>query len=942
MINISPDQVINLILQGYDGSQVLSLQEVESIVDTFLTGVFEQFKPHRQSIIDEILRRVNIKIGIAAALDGDQQDHVEWLNDEAKASWVIWPRLESYFLTREKMPPTVVKELGRSTDKVLERLESPKRAGKWDRRGLVVGSVQSGKTTHYTSLAAKALDSGYQIVIILAGIHNNLRSQTHERIDKHLIGKDSAAMLQAHRLGENMGAAVSPIGIGLFAQELGYDPLPYTVITCTSSDENGDFQTPTAQRVGFEVSDGTRLVMVVKKHGTILKNLIKWLRTQNTNTAVSNAKIKAPTLIIDDEADHAGINTTKDANANPTMINRRIRQLASSFERVGFVGYTATPFANIFIKPDDADTPERIIDGIPLGKDLFPESFIISLKPPSNYIGPNLVFGHSGDEAVGLAGKKPLPMYVKIADSGDWVPDRHKPQHPPGAVPDSLREAIKLFALVCAVRAVRGDSKKHNSMLVHATRYIDVQDKISIQISTELEILQNLVLHASPAKRQSISEELMEIYFNRLVAPHEEFRLRLNDTLPIPEWKDIWEALPDTLDKISVMKIHGKSEEALEYSRRKDGVSIIVVGGDKLSRGLTLEGLSISYFLRASNMFDTLLQMGRWFGYRPGYADLCRVYTTKSLYSAFEEIALATTELQEELESMASSGKTPKDYGLKVRTPSDRLLITAANKIRSGKPVAVQFAGECVQALEVYYNAPKAQKNETAIKELIINLGIKGKRQDALNNYKWEEVEVQTVLDFLQEYEAISTPSFYNNCDPLRRYITDQVGKGELVNWTVALVSKSKQSEGGTCFIDGEEIKLVSRGIVDELGATVKFRAVVSGDDERADFTEPANSSSANLSDPDLNAGGIVRTSSKREAVRKARPQSRGLLLLYLIEGTQISKETENKEVVTPEGKFIPSIAVSFPYSSTARALEYTVNEVWRKNYGLVEEETDA
>lgn len=199
------------------------------------------------------------------------------------------------------------------------------------------------------------------------------------------------------------------------------------------SADNGDFKKGIANQIGFQVSSGSRLVMVVKKNGSILRNLISWLRLQN---AAGQAKITAPALIIDDEADHASVNTSRDPDDDPTTINKSIRKLLMSFERIGFVGYTATPFANIFINMD-ADHQEY-------GPDLFPRSFIVNLKAPSDYVGPNRVFGHSGDESAGIAEQPPLPMFEKINDASSWLPDKHNKytiqegdsyfvQYPPGA-----------------------------------------------------------------------------------------------------------------------------------------------------------------------------------------------------------------------------------------------------------------------------------------------------------------------------------------------------------------------------------------------------------------------------------------------------------------------------------------------------------------------------
>jgi hypothetical protein len=270
----SPENVIDLLLLTFKGGTEPTPALVETKVAEFLVGPFSPLQLQKQFIVDEVLRRIRVSIGAASALDEKDTNHVPWLPQMDRASWRFWPRLLDYLRRIDRLPPAVLQELDRSTDQTLERLESPDRSGAWDRRGLVVGHVQSGKTTHYTSLTAKALDAGYQIVIILAGIHNSLRSQTHERIDRHLIGRDSAALLEALRAGHG-NVTVGLIGVGDDDRKLGRPPLPFTILTCTTSAEDGDFRVKIANQIGFQVSHGSRLVMVVKKNATILRNLTR-------------------------------------------------------------------------------------------------------------------------------------------------------------------------------------------------------------------------------------------------------------------------------------------------------------------------------------------------------------------------------------------------------------------------------------------------------------------------------------------------------------------------------------------------------------------------------------------------------------------------------------------------------------------------------------------
>lgn len=907
---VTPRMVVDLLMQAFTGETQPTPAQIEEKVDTFLTGPFEGLRPERGAILEEVLRRIEVRIGAASTLD-DNTDHVEWLRDIDREGWRFWPRLEEYLRREDQLPPAVLLELAQSTDRVLERLELPERAGRWDRRGLVVGHVQSGKTTHYTALAAKALDAGYQIVIVLAGIHNSLRSQTHERIDRHLIGRDSAALLEVVRSGSTRNP--EPIGVEREDQRLGRPRLPITILTCTTSADDGDFRTHVANQVGFQVSHGSRLVMAVKKNATILRNLIRWLKAQ----IAERDRIPAPTLVIDDEADHASVNTAGDPDADPTTINRLIRELLTSFQRVALVGYTATPFANIFIAAEGAHDQ--------YGPDLFPRSFIVNLKAPSDYIGPSLVFGHPGDESVGIPEQLPLPAHVPVTDAGAWIPDRHRKIHQPGPLPDSLKEAIRLFLMVCAARGCRGDEDAHNSMLVHATRFVNVQGRVADQIEDEVSALRNVIGSGSGTDIERVQRQMADIWRDRIVAVHHDFTSRLGERcLPLPEWSRVWERVRPALDRIRALRINGESGDALAYSRAGRGLYVIAVGGDKLSRGLTLEGLSISYFLRTSNMFDTLMQMGRWFGYRPRYADLCRLYTTAPLHSAFRGIALAMEELRTDLDYMAAIGKTPAEFGLRVRTPSDGLLITAANKIRRGEDVEVRFAGDLKQALEVERTGARGEENRLAVRRLIESLGpgermIRGR---ATPHWVWRGVSVEAVLEFLASYEAIATPSFYPRCEALRRFIREQVGRGELVEWTVIVVSKQER-DTPTVQVGGADVRLVTRSrVAGTSSERFKTGAVVGLAEEAFDLTVEEHAAAVADTPPPEN--GEVKNPSRR-AIRMHRPATRGTLLIYLIHDVLDGNPMN----------FIPAVAVSFPESESARALSYTVNEIWRAQHGL-------
>ena len=346
----------------------------------------------------------------------------------------------------------------------------PRRREVGTARGLVVGDVQSGKTSNYAALICKAVDAGFPLVIVLAGVHNSLRSQTQLRLDEGFLGFDTRLSLLAEdQENQRIGAGKMPSAPFLVAHSL------------TSSADGGDFKAATAN--GTRLIPGGRdpIILVVKKRVSILQNLIAWVQSvravDDPDTPGGKIVRDVPMLVIDDEADNASANTnefrnddgTIDEDADPTKTNLLIRRLLVSFEKSAYVGYTATPFANVFMHHE---AKHRIA-----GPDLFPRSFIINLPSPSNYIGPEKVFGINRPGLDGEA--KELPIIRQISDAGAVFPPGHKMDLPISDLPESLKEAMLAFILVCAARRVRGDINVDNSMLIHVTRLVAVQEKVA-------------------------------------------------------------------------------------------------------------------------------------------------------------------------------------------------------------------------------------------------------------------------------------------------------------------------------------------------------------------------------------------------------------------------------------------------------------------------------
>jgi Z1 domain len=847
----------------------------------------------------------------------DKQDHIPWLPDQkAETNWDFWDRYRRYLEEEKGWSPATVDRLEQLTDSILERLEEPQRPRDWSRRGMVVGQVQSGKTSNYTGLICKAVDAGYKLIIVLAGLHNSLRSQTQLRLDEGFLGWDSQNNRAFDTGNRFIGAGLIPTGKQLRA------------LPVTSSAEKGDFNKKIADQCGAAPGGADPILMIVKKNKTVLNNLVKWaLNWASTDPQLGRKVVRnSPLLIIDDEADNASVNTKEvrlDDTGIPreeqeaTAINKLIRQLLHSFEKTAYVGYTATPFANIFIHPQ-VRTSEH-------GEDLFPRHFIVNLPAPSNYVGPVQVFGLDSDSAVDLESVSGLNIVRIVEDQDEWMPTGHKKEHVPPYLPTSLKEAIRAFILSCAVRFWRGQTTAHNSMLVHVTRFKAVQELVSQLIKDELTSLQRRLRYSEGNALKQVLDEF-EYLWNTDFIPTGKTIIgtELQPTGLTPAWNDIEPLLYQAAARIQVRKINDdKSKDVLDYWSSLNGLNVIAVGGDKLSRGLTLEGLSVSYYLRASKMYDTLMQMGRWFGYRPGYLDLCRLYTTDELVEWYRHITVASEELRKEFDYMANMSATPEEFGLKVRTHPSGLIITGANKMRNGTVMQLSFAGTISETYLFYKDESIIHRNLRATEDLISGLGTYSVEK---NNFIWKQISGSKIVDFLTNYQSHPNARLANTRS-LIDYIQAQLKQNELTSWTIALISKNKAENKYT--IAGLEVGLTQRENVAD-PSLPEYRLsksrLLNPPDEMLDFSPSVQEEIISITKERRQEAGKPESKSKTpdgKVIREKRNPRNGLLLLYPLDPKAINSE-------------IPVIGfgISFPSSNSAKSVEYKVNNVyWEQEF---------
>lgn len=705
---------------------------------------------------EELARLIEEKYGISMGLGAivDAEDFRPWLHDariNGEIGDFYWSRYRR-LLNLKGLPRSVVDTTDEVTDRVLDRLGDPRNISPWSRRGMVVGHVQSGKTANYTGLICKAADAGYRLIVVIAGIHNNLRNQTQARIDEGFIGRDTGRLAHA-----NKAQRQKIIGVGTFDQR----EFPVS-LTNTLRDFNKATATTNTSQIG---QYNVPVVLVIKKNSSTLKNLLEWLKEHSVHQGTQ--MVSQPMLLIDDEADNASINTAY-ARDEVTRINGQIRELLSLFHRSCYVGYTATPFANIFIDPDTDDEA--------LKQDLFPRHFIIGLDAPSNYFGAQKVFLDDRDRHVRL-----------IDDNEDVLPMKHKIDHAVDVLPGSLVRAIRVFILARAIRNARGQQASHASMLVNASRFTDVQGRLRSRISDVVRSIRDAVAVDGGKGRAALRNP-------EIAGLHAVWACEFADAEGA-NWPAVQSRLHEVLVAARVVEVNAsKRSQALDYDQGGEhGVTVIAVGGFSLSRGLTLEGLTVSYFLRNSMMYDTLMQMGRWFGYRAGYEDLCRVWIPADGVGWYAHIHEAMDDLQAQLKRMELAKATPEQFGLAVRSHPESLIVTARNKMGTGRklPMKVGLAGKLVETTRIRSEHAQLDRNRRAGQNLASAIRALGLAADHLSRGTlYRLVPVDLVRDFLRVFRSDAT-------DPLTdpRLMNDYIdarADTELKEWDVLFASAQK------------------------------------------------------------------------------------------------------------------------------------------------------
>ena len=606
-----------------------------------------------------------------------------------------WPFLNAYFRSKPKWTSSAVQMLDDTSNQIVALLANPKR-DHFLSRGLVVGHVQSGKTANMTAVIAKALDAGYNTVIVLSGMTDKLRSQTQSRLVADLVQRR---------------------------------PTLWQVLT----PEQGDFRAP--PHGGFLHHVDKAQIAIVKKNVSRLGEL---RRALEETLPVTLKKLRV--LLIDDECDQASVNTARN-ELDITAINACIRELIHSFPAVSYVGYTATPFANVLINPY-VDHGHQFVD------DLYPRDFITALPKSPGYFGAEELFGSSPVDAANPTMEEEGVDMIRIIPDGDEERlqpstradiEDFQPQWAP-----SLEDAILYFLACCAVRRVWGDGDQHMTMLVHTSYSVKMHERLAGLIHNWIESRRDELFDRSSAVRRR---------FEAIWRSEQEKNPLGTKGRGQVGSEEVISQLRDVLEALEVPVENAQSGARMDYSGPPR--TYIVVGGTILSRGLTLEGLMVSYFLRAANQYDTLLQMGRWFGYRPGYEDLPRIWTTSYLIQRFRDLASVESEIREDIDRYRLEQLTPMDTAVRIRAIPG-MAITGSNKMRAARQCAISYWGTHKQTIR--FNRQDEEEvagNWQAGADLVAGAERSQSRDLGAKGKLWRRVPKRLVLEFVRSYATV-------------------------------------------------------------------------------------------------------------------------------------------------------------------------------------------
>ena len=846
-----------------------------------------------KKVKDIIEEKMNVRVDNATYLK-NSKTFKPWLHDvKSSINFNYWDRYRKYLLEDKGRPDDIVSKLDTVGNEILDLIGNPLDQFSWKRKGLVLGDIQSGKTQTYNALITKAADVGYKLIIVLTGIQEALRKQTQERIDSDFIGLNSSFIFDRDKKDDKY------IGVGKINKNI--HAFPVTTI-------DSDFNIHKLKaHIHSAISVESPIVFVIKKNATVLKYLYQWLNSSYMGP--NTEKIDKPLLLIDDEADNASINT-KNEDFAPTTINCKIREILHLFARSSYVAVTATPFANIFIDPEGKFNEKD---------DLFPSDFIYSLSSPSNYIGCDAIFGDNATYS----------QYLEIIDDAeDAFKSSKGSRHKVDAMPMSLCKAINYFLLCNMARDILSIKSDHRTMLINVSQFTYVQETTFEIITNYLTKIQNDIKSYS---KFPLEKALQLETFVLLKSIWNESKLNKETN---KEFAEVYNMLSDCIMPIKTTMINTskkvKSLERLYYDNYKEkGLRVIVVGGNSLSRGLTLEGLCVSYFYRESKTYDTLLQMGRWFGYRTGYDNLVRIWLTERTKEWFEYINDACEELRTEINTMNKLNLSPIDFGLKVLDHPGPLSVTAGNKMRTAEAVEIWLSLSGMMRETAWLPINTIDRNYDITINFLNKISKKSQPLENKPPYLFTDISCDIITQYILEF---ASEQVYNCFDTVGiiEYINNNIEL--LTKWDVRVVPTG--SDVNEIKIEGMNIKRVSR--IMELNDD-KTIIKVSGNRSRVgnpgevkmvlDKTDQDNALQDYLKEAQQRGKNI---SSKNPTVSDSiylRYTKKPVLFIYFM---MCKKKQDDKDALKHlDGKTVVGISIGFPrIDENEKKVKYQINLV--------------
>ncbi|HPI06689.1 MAG TPA: Z1 domain-containing protein [Saprospiraceae bacterium] len=830
MTNIERVEIIKTLIKE-------KVKEREHISHVFFDELIPEFLTLKNllpgfSVLDEVtflhLYRVAVKeyqsvfpIEIDPSMSLTKNGFQTWLTEERKQN-LPYDYINRYltYLAKRGRSEKVIDEIKDSSEKILSKIGDPRSEKPFYVKGLVVGSVQSGKTGNFNAVINRAIDSGYALIIILSGIMEDLRSQTQLRIEEDVIGEGTQDVTKDTKGDKGVGM------VRRFGEQ--GDQSVRQVFSITSY--KSDFK-KSVKETDFSLNN--KNILICKKNTGVLKNLLIWLSDYlNENKEKHNI----PFLIVDDEADNASLNNLgKKGIDYASTINGHIRALLNLFTKKTYLGYTATPFANVLQDRNGPGTSSWMVqykvNGELIAKDfgrvdnIFPDDFIELLSSPSNYIGAKQIFETILDDSLKIPlveiisdASHEFPAKILKDDGSERATTRNDPF--PVRLPASLEEATQCFILTIALRLSRvadmrdsGLMNPHHTMLVHISRFIPWQNRTKEMLKLYVDQLTTDINNDLPNNKNLIYGTLEKTWNRYYATIVQNIRSYLPegyaDEFLMPKaFAEIRAHLTDAVKGIEIKAVNSETGDKLQYVKDSfgSGKKIIAVGGNRLSRGFTLEGLTINYFIRNTNYSDTLLQMGRWFGYRPGYLDCCKIFTTLDAVEKFDSTTRTIEELEAEFIKMNRLHKTPQDFVLRVRKHAGTLKITRPSILKNTKVVNWSYQDQLVQSTRFKVNDP--ERLDAAWSAF---RGFIKKYQSAI---EYDSRFFRIDLSYNQLIEFLQMPNTFEDFEipSIIKFIEICAEKNKLRKWTIAIKANGY----------GDDLEPDQTGLPSKIGLSIR------------------------------------------------------------------------------------------------------------------------